>query len=102
MAKNEGLEKALDLLGEILAFLTIALYAVLIVNANWNFIPEGTFYNILLVARSYASLAVVAVVGLECVVKRNFIIKLIFFILLAVVIIFQFFPGTWANITNLF
>lgn len=102
MEKNEGLEKFLDILGEILAFLTIALYAVLIVNANWTFIPQGTFYNILLVAKTYASLAVVAVVGLECVVKRNFIIKLIFFVLLAVVIIFQFFPGTWANITNLF
>ncbi len=102
MEKNEGLEKILDVLGEILAFLTIALYAVLIVNANWTFIPQGTFYNVLLVAKNYASLAVVAVVGLECVIKRNFIIKLLFFVLLAVVIIFQFFPGTWANITNIF
>lgn len=99
---NNGLEKFLDVIGEILAFLTIALYAVLIINANWTFIPEGTFYNVLLVAKTYASLAVVAVVGLECIVKRNFIIKLLFFVLLAIIIIFQFFPGTWENITGLF
>ena len=100
--KNEGLEKILDTLGEILAFITVALYAVLIVNATWTFIPQGTFFNILLVAKNYASLAVVAVVGLEAVVKKGFILKLIFIILLAIVIIFQFFPGTWANFTTLF
>lgn len=100
--KNEGLEKILDTLGEILAFVTVALYAVLIVNATWTFIPQGTFLNILLVAKNYASLAVVAVVGLEAVVKRGFILKLIFIILLAIVIIFQFFPGTWANFTTMF
>jgi hypothetical protein len=100
--KNEGLEKILDTLGEILAFLTVALYAVLIVNATWTFIPQGTFLNILLVAKNYAALAVVAVVGLEAIVKRGFILKLIFIILLAIVIIFQFFPGTWANFTTMF
>ena len=100
--KNEGLEKILDTLGEILAFITVALYAVLIVNATWTFIPQGTFLNILLVAKNYAALAVVAVVGLEAIVKRGFILKLIFIILLAIVIIFQFFPGTWANFTTLF
>ncbi|MBQ9792140.1 MAG: hypothetical protein IJW32_00130 [Clostridia bacterium] len=100
--KNEGLEKILDTVGEILAFITVALYAVLIVNATWTFIPQGTFFNILLIAKNYASLAVVVVVGLEAVVKRGFILKLIFIILLAIVIIFQFFPGTWANFTTLF
>ena len=99
MEKNEGLEKLLDLLGEILAFLTIALYAVLIIDANWSFIPRGSLYDILQIAKTYASLAVVVVVGLECVVKRSFLTKLIFFVLLAIVIIFQFFPGTWENIT---
>ena len=96
--KNERLEKALDLLGEILGFLTVALYAVLIINGTWQFIPEGNLYNILIVAKTYASLVVVAIVGLEAAVKRGFIFKLIFLILLAIIIIFQFFPGTWANI----
>ena len=100
--KNEGLGRVLDVVGEILAFITVVLYAVLIINATWTFIPQGTFYNILLVAKNYAALAVVAVVGLEAVIKRGFILKLVFIILLAIIVIFQFFPGTWANLTTLF
>lgn len=100
--KNKDLEKTLDIVGEVLAFLTIALYAVLIINATWSFIPEGTFLNVLLVAKTYAGLAVVAIVGLEAVVKQNFLIRLLFLVLLAVVIIFQFFPGTWQNIVAIF
>ena len=99
--KSEKLEKVLDFVGEVLAFLTVVLYAVLIVNATWSFIPQGTFYNILLIAKNYASLAVVIVVGLEAVVKRGFFMKLLFIILVAVVIIFQFFPGTWENLIQL-
>ena len=99
--QNNGFEKFLDIVGEILAFLTVVLYAVLIINMQWSFIPEGTFFNILLEAKKYAALAVVLVVGLEAVVKRSFIIKLLFFVLLAVIIVFMFFPGTWANLTQL-
>ena len=100
--KNEKLEKVLDFLGEVLGFLTIILYAVLIINGTWQFIPQGTLYNVLLVAKSYAALAVVAIVGLEAAVKRGFLIKLAFLILLAVIVVFQFFPGTWANLTTIF
>lgn len=100
--KNEKLEKVLDLLGEILGFLTVVLYAVLIINGTWQFIPQGTLYNILVVAKSYAALAVVAIVGLEAAVKRGFLFKLVFLILLAIIVIFQFFPGTWANVVSIF
>lgn len=100
--KTKVLEKIFDILGEIMAVLTVVLYAVLIINANWSFIPEGVFLNVLLIMKNYAALAVVLIVGLEAVVKRNFIIKLLFILLVAVIVIFQFFPGTWANITNLF
>lgn len=99
---NSGWEKVLDILGEILAVLTIVLYGVLIINANWAFIPEGTFFNILMVIKNYAALAVVVIVGFEAVVKRTFVTKLVFLILLAIIVLFHFFPGTWANITNLF
>ena len=99
--QNNGFEKFLDIVGEILAFLTVVLYAVLIINTQWTFIPEGTFLNILLEAKKYAALAVVLVVGLEAVVKRGFFMKLLFIILVAVIIIFQFFPGTWENLIQL-
>lgn len=96
--KNAGLEKLFDFLGELLAFLTIALYAVLIVDASFHFIPEGTVMDILLICRTYASLALIIVVGLEAVVKRSFLVRLVFYILVAIVIIFQFFPGTWEQL----
>ena len=96
------LEKIFDILGEICAVLTVALYAVLIINANWTFIPEGTFLNILLFIKNYAALAVVLIVSFEAMVKRGFIFKIIFLVLLAVIVLFQFFPGTWANITSIF
>ena len=100
--KNEKLETVLDLFGELLGFLTVVLYAVLIINGTWQFIPQGTLYNILVVAKSYAALAVVAIVGLEAAVKRGFLFKLVFLILLAIIVIFQFFPGTWANVVSIF
>lgn len=96
------LEKIFDILGEICAVLTVALYAVLIINANWTFIPEGLFFDILLVIKNYAALAVVLIVSFEAMVKRGFIFKIIFLVLLAVIVLFQFFPGTWANITSIF
>ena len=99
---KKTLEKILDILGEICAVLTVVLYAVLIINANWTFIPAGTFFDILLVIKNYAALAVVLIVSFEAMVKRNFVFKIIFLVLLAVIVIFQFFPGTWTNITKVF
>ena len=99
---KKALEKVLDILGEIFAVLTVVLYAVLIINANWTFIPAGLFFDILLVIKNYAALAVVLSVSFEAMVKRNFVFKVIFLILLAIIVIFQFFPGTWTNITKLF
>jgi len=99
---KKTLEKILDILGEICAVLTVVLYAVLIINANWTFIPAGLFFDILLVVKNYAALAVVLIVSFEAMVKRNFVFKVIFLILLAVIVLFQFFPGTWANITEIF
>ena len=36
-----------DVLGEIFAILLILVYVALILNANFNFIPQGIFMNIL-------------------------------------------------------
>ena len=100
--KTQIMEKVFDILGEILAVLTIALYAVLIINANWSFIPEGRILDILLVIKNYAALVVVLIVGFEAMIKRSFVFKVLFLLVLALIIIFQFFPGTWENITKLF
>lgn len=100
--KKQVVEKIFDILGEVMAILTIVLYAVLIINANWSFIPAGKFLDILLIIKDYAALIVVAIVGFEAMVKFGFILKLLFLLLLAVIVVFMFFPGTWQNIANIF
>ncbi len=94
-------EKLFDILGEILAVVLVITYALLIVDANFNFIPEGTIMNILEILRTYGSLALVGVVGLEAISKRNLIFKIIFLALMALIVIFLFFPGTYDNLINL-
>ncbi len=85
-------EKFWDILGEILAVLLVLVYAVMIINANWQFIPDGTIFNILEGIRSYGSIVLVGVVGLEAISKRNIIFQIIFVAIMALVVIFMFFP----------
>lgn len=100
MAKT-GLGKLWDVLSQIVAVIVIAVYAVLIVNANFNFIPAGTFLNILDIIRTYGSLAVLGLVGLEATSRWPFILKIIFLALCAIIVIFLFFPGTYENLIGL-
>ncbi|MDD4292048.1 MAG: hypothetical protein PHX51_07445 [Clostridia bacterium] len=96
--RNEGLEKFFDVLGELLAFLTLALYICLIIDANWQFIPRGTLYDVLQIAKVYAPLILVGIVGFEATIKRNILIRLLFYAMVAVIVIFMFFPATWTMI----
>ena len=100
--RTRVVEKVFDILGEILAVLTIALYAVLIINANWTFIPEGSLLNFLKRIREYAALVVVAIVGFEAMVKGGFIAKLLYLIFVGLIVLVMFFPGTWDNISQIF
>lgn len=79
----------------------VIVYALLIINANFQFIPEGTFLNILEIVRTYGSLLLVGVVGLEAMSKRNIVFQIIFLALLALIIIFLFFPDTYQNLINI-
>ncbi len=100
-SKGNGFKEILGLLAEVIAFFTIILFAVLIANANWPFIAAGTFLNILNVCRFYAPLLLVLVVGLEMTSSRPFLIRIIFYAIMAAIIIFMFFPGTWANFVGI-
>ena len=100
--KTAIFEKIFDIMGEILALLTIILYAVLFLNANFNFIPAGKPLDILQIIKDYAALVVVGIVGCEAIVKRGFIFKVLFLLLVAIVVIAMFFPGTWQNISKVF
>ena len=59
------------------------------------------FLNILEILRTYGSLILVGVVGLEAMSKRNLVFQIIFIALLALIVVFLFFPGTYENLINL-
>lgn len=94
------LEKVFDVLGEILAFVTALAWALVIINANFHFLPE-VVVNIFNIAKEWLLLVLVGVVGLEATIKRNFVIRLIFYLLMAVLIIFHCFPGTYEQLIGM-
>ncbi len=96
----KALEKVFDILGEIIAVVLVITFALLIIDANFKFLPD-VLYNILNVIRNYGALVLIAVVGLEAISKRNIIFKILFLAMLALIVIFLFFPGTYENLINL-
>ena len=96
----KALEKVFDILGEIIAVVLVITFALLIIDANFEFLPD-VLYNILTVIRNYGALVLIAVVGLEAISKRNIIFRIIFYLLLALIVVFLFFPGTYDNLINL-
>ena len=60
----KGLEKVFDIIGEILAVVMVVVFALLIINANFSFLPDAVL-NVFEVIRTYGSLVLIAVVGLE-------------------------------------
>ncbi len=94
------MKKLLDWVSGVAAFLTVVVYVLLMVNGNWSFLPE-TVYNILVVIQVWAPLVVVALAGLEFVSNKPFIVKLIFYVMVAAVVIFMFFPATWNNFVGI-
>ncbi len=78
-------------LGQLFGFLTILLYAFLFANTIFNFGVDTQILNILETVKVYAIFAVCGLAGLEFVAGKK-IIALVYFILLAFVVIFSFFP----------
>jgi hypothetical protein len=82
-------EKLFDILGEIAAFLTIALIAALFLNARYNFIPADTV-SVLETIREYAILGTLVIVGLEFACKKGIIVFALYAALAVVAIIYSF------------
>ena len=96
----KGLEKVFDIIGEILAVVLVIVFALLILDANFHFLPD-TVLNIFTVNKEYGALILIAVVGCEAMSKRNFLFQIIFLALVALIVIFLFFPGTYDNLIHL-
>ena len=97
---RESLEKVFDVLGEILAFVTAVVWALVIIDQNFPFLP-AKMVNIFNVSKAWLLLALVGIVGLEATIKRNIIIRILFYLVLAVLIIFHCFPGTYDYLVGL-
>lgn len=104
MKLGERIEKVVDIITEILAFLTVTLIVLLFINrfvagradSGIGFIPLKAT-AILESIREIAVLLVVALAGLQFALKRNVIIFILYALLVAVAVIFLFFPNvlTW-------
>lgn len=92
MIIGKKLSKVLDILGELLAVLTIMLIAFLYINAKFQFVKDISLLEMLTTIREYMILATIIVVGLEFSVKRNILWFIIFCALAAVAVVFSFFP----------
>lgn len=96
MFKN--MQRFWDVLGEILAITLVVAWAIWIIDAAFPFVNNQTIMAIINFLRTYGSIALIGIVGLEAISKRNFILQIIFLALLAIVVIFSFFPETFAQI----
>lgn len=85
-------EKVVDILGEVLAFLTVALLVLVFANRYFAFLPEQAakiMESVLIIA----VLLVVALSGLEFALKRGIVVFILYAALVAAAVIFLFFPG---------
>ncbi len=99
---KEVRKQILDVIGMLAAVLTIIAYVVLCIDSQWSFIDNGTFvYGILKVIQTYAPLVVVGLVGLEFVSTKSLLVKIVFYVAIALVVVCMFFPGTWSNFVGL-
>ena len=89
MRIGAGLEKVIDVLGEILAFLTVALFIILSINHFAGFLPAGVVETMNKVL-AYAALTVVGLKGLEFALKHGFVVFLIYAVLIAAAVVFIF------------
>lgn len=94
--KNNVMDNFLKVLGEVIAYFTIILYAILIINANFHFISNGLLYY-LRILQIYAPIGLITVLGLRFASKRHIAFRILFYIIIAVIIVFSFFPDTWTN-----
>ncbi|MCK7484773.1 MAG: hypothetical protein MZU97_03940 [Bacillus subtilis] len=85
------MKKFYSALGQFFGFLTIALYAFLFINAVWSFGLDQNIINLLETIKLYAIFGVCGLAGLEFVAGKK-LFAFIYFILLAIVVIFSFLP----------
>ncbi len=95
MALGESLSKVFDVITKILAFLVIVAYVIFAINANWTFVDNEIALKVINAFMYYGPLVICGLVLVEFAIKRNILIQIVIYLLIALVIIFQFFPDTF-------
>ncbi len=94
------MKKFYNALGQLAGFLTILLFAFLFANTMFNFGIDAQIIGILELVKTYAIFAVCGLAGLEFVSGKK-LIALIYFLILAFVVVFSFFPEIRDQIVNI-
>jgi hypothetical protein len=94
------MKKFYNALGQLFGFLTILLFAFLFANTMFDFGVDGQIIGILELVKTYAIFAVCGLAGLEFVAGKK-VLAFIYFILLAFVVVFSFFPDIRDQIVNI-
>lgn len=99
---KEGLERFFDIVGKILASILIITWIVFVTNCTWHYLDGiPVLLKIVLGIKEYGSLLLMGIVGAEAAAKRNIVWKIVFIVLVAIIVIFQFFPGTYEYLLGL-
>ena len=99
---REVRKQIFDVIGCLAAIVTVLTYLVLCINATWPFIPESSFImNVLMAIKTWAPLVVVAIVGIEYVADKNIVFRILLYIMIALIVIFMFFPNTWSQVVGI-
>ena len=99
---KEVRKQILSCIGSIAAAITIVTYLILAINSTWTFIDGSSFiYNVLMVIRTWAPLVVVGITGLEFVSDKGLLFRFVFYVAIALVVIFMFFPSTWTGFVGI-
>jgi len=99
--ERSGFGQLLDMLGKIIAVVMILRYAALIVENYVSFLPtEGFLFDLINYVGMYAPMALMIVVGLEAVWDKSDLLKIVFLLICAALVIFSFFPDVWATIIS--
>ncbi len=95
------MKKLVNVLGQLFGFLTILLYAFIFLDALvGGFGLDQAIMDILLIVKTYAIFVVCGLAGLEFVAGKK-LFAFIYFIILAFVVIFSFFPDVADQITSM-
>ncbi len=93
------MKKVYNVLGQLFGFLTILLFAFLFANTVFDFGIDSQIIGILETVKTYAIFVVCGLAGLEFVAGKK-LFAIIYFIVLAFVVIFSFFPSVRDQIIN--